>query len=114
MNFRDLILIGGGHPSLISSGSRSQRQIDMAVVVPVGVADGAGSGSPNKAAGCDAASAVAGACSPLANRRRGRSGRRKCAAAFVPSGRMPSATKANLAITIRNARTKLKPPYPST
>jgi hypothetical protein len=28
-NFRDLILIGGGHPSLISSGSRSQRQIDM-------------------------------------------------------------------------------------
>jgi len=30
-NFRDLILIGGGHPSLISSGSRSQRQIDMAV-----------------------------------------------------------------------------------
>ena len=30
-NFRDLILIGAGHPSLISSGSRSQRQIDMAV-----------------------------------------------------------------------------------
>ena len=30
-NFRDLILIGGGHPSLISSRSRSQRQIDMAV-----------------------------------------------------------------------------------
>ena len=30
-NLRDLILIGGGHPSLISSGSRSQRQIDMAV-----------------------------------------------------------------------------------
>jgi predicted Zn-dependent protease len=34
-NFRDLILIGGGHPSLISSGSRSQRQIDMAVTLAV-------------------------------------------------------------------------------
>jgi hypothetical protein len=30
-NFRDRILISGGHPNLISSGPRSQRQIDMAV-----------------------------------------------------------------------------------
>ena len=29
--FSRLILIGGGHPSLMSSGSRSQRQIDVAV-----------------------------------------------------------------------------------